>query len=136
MPDLVTLFAIEDDDIDYRILSRTLSRLGADVELVRAHDGQQALAMLRTGRVDDPAAVLLDLNMPRMNGFEFLESLRGDPSLPSLPVHVMTTSGNPEDRERALSLGVVSYIVKADEPAEFVESVAALLDQVGVPRGA
>lgn len=136
MPDRQTLFAIEDDDIDYRILSRTLSRLGADVELVRAHDGEQALEMLRQGRVGEPTAVLLDLNMPRMNGFEFLQSLRDDPSLPSPPIHVMTTSGNPEDRARALSLGVASYIVKADEPADFVESVADLLDQVGVPRGA
>jgi len=95
-----------------------------------AHNGLEALEMLRS---TEPGAmpkerrlVLLDLNMPRMNGLEFLRELRGDPELHALTVIVLTTSDDERDKVEAFNLNVAGYIVKPVTFIAFVEAMAAL----------
>ncbi len=108
---------VDDDAIDREALLRAFDNAGSEVETHEAEDGVQALEILRGG--DDraplapPYVVVLDLNMPRMNGFEFLAELRRDRRLRRVAVFVLTTSAAPGDIERAHELGIAGYIVKA-----------------------
>jgi CheY-like chemotaxis protein len=102
---------IEDDELDVISVQRSLKKLDSDYELHTAYNGIEALGMLRTMAVA-PDVILLDLNMPKMNGIEFLRLLRADPQLKDLRVFVMTTSSESADRELAEELGISGYIIK------------------------
>ena len=122
MASLPTLLLVDDNDVDAEVVQRTVRRLALDVELVRAGNGEEALERLRgTGPASPPLArplvVLLDINMPRMNGFELLEEMRGDAALDGLPVYLLSTSDDPRDRRRALGYGVRDYLVKPIDAA-------------------
>lgn len=88
-----------------------------------AGDGQEALERLAEDRYD---AVILDVNMPRMNGLEFLEKMKSDSSFAAIPVIMLTTEGQDEDRDKAMSLGATDYIVKPFKPSQLLE----LLDNI------
>ena len=107
-----TILLVEDDDIDAMGIERALGKLDLDVLMHRAHDGVEALEMLRRGQVAAPFIVLLDLNMPRMNGFEFLAELRADSRLHKSVVFVTTTSNNEDDRANAYAHNVAGYVLK------------------------
>ncbi len=98
--------------------------------VIEARDGIEALQRLRGQNgfepVPEPRLVLLDLNMPRMGGIEFLEALRCDPSLPRTLVFVMTTSEAEQDRMRAYDRNVAGYILKSRLGQGFVEAIAML----------
>lgn len=122
VPSLPTLLLVDDNDLDVEVVQRTVRRLALDVELVRAGNGEEALERLRgTGPSSPPLApplvVLLDINMPRMNGFELLEEMRGDEALERLPVYLLSTSDDPRDRRRAAGYGVLDYLVKPIDAA-------------------
>jgi CheY-like chemotaxis protein len=92
-----------------------------------ASDGIEALEVLRSGRMGDARRiVLLDLNMPRMNGIEFLRELRADPALRVTPVVVLTTSNDDRDRVEAYNLNVAGYLLKPVTFLDFAELMAAL----------
>jgi CheY-like chemotaxis protein len=99
-------------------------------EVVTAKDGLEALQLLRgdAGRppLSKPIIILLDLNMPRMNGFEFLEALRKDQELHSTIVFVLTTSKSDEDRARAYAANIAGYIVKTDAGRTFSNAMEML----------
>lgn len=109
-----------DDSENDALLMRTVFERAGFVEPLRfARDGEEAIAYLRgDGRYADrkqfplPTMVLLDLNMPRKNGFEVLEWLRGQPELRRLRVYILSASSRPQDIERAYDLGANSYLVK------------------------
>lgn len=108
-----TILLIEDDELDVISVERTLKKFHTSYHLQVAHNGKEALSMLT--RSDDPIkpdVILLDLNMPKMNGIEFLKTLRQNPELKSLPVFVMTTSAETTDRTLTEQLGVAGYIIK------------------------
>ena len=111
------ILLIEDDELDVISVKRSLKRLNTDYELFTAYNGIEALEMLR-GKGDEPPMqplpnlILLDLNMPKMNGIEFLKMLRSDSSLKHIKVFVMTTSGEDNDRKVTESLGVSGYLIK------------------------
>lgn len=114
----VTLFLVDDDEVSVMAVSRALKKLRIVNPLVTAKDGLEALEILRgengRERLRAPYLVLLDINMPRMGGFEFLEVVRDDPELSRMVVFVLTTSSDDEDIETAYQYHVAGYVVKSD----------------------
>lgn len=122
----VTLFIVDDDDVDAMALERALCKLRLLNTVFRARDGQEALDMLRALTVPAPYIILLDLNMPRMNGLEFLHALRADPLLTHAVVFVLTTSKSDEDLVAAYHEHVAGYIFKQHMDRDFLEVVSLI----------
>ena len=124
---LLNILLIDDDDVDVMNVQRAFQKNNIANPIHVAGDGLEALEMLRSGVV--PKAnrlLLLDLNMPRMNGIEFLRELRADPELKSTPVVVLTTSNEGRDKVEAYNLNVASYLTKPVRFADFVNLMALL----------
>lgn len=128
----VSILVIDDDELDAEALSRVLISKGIDGPIFHADNGEDALAMLRHEpdhvAVPLPAIILLDLNMPRMNGLEFLGELRADPcaSLRRLIVFVLTTSESEGDKNAAYDSHIAGYIVKAPHGQNFGDLTALI----------
>ena len=106
------ILLVEDDELDVISVKRSLKNLGNDYELHTAYNGIEALELI-TGKTQlQPDVILLDLNMPKMNGIEFLRAIRNDENLKQLKVFVMTTSTDSTDREETDALGISGYIIK------------------------
>jgi CheY-like chemotaxis protein len=108
-----SILLVEDDELDVISVTRTLKKLDVEHELHTAFNGIEALAMLRGDgmpRIKQPDIILLDINMPRMNGIEFLKELRKDSTFSSIQVYVMTTSS--EEYDITQSMDVAGYIIK------------------------
>lgn len=131
-PKLLNILLVEDDELDVMNVKRAFKKNNIANPLFVAGNGLEALAMLR-GERDAPSVmpperrlILLDLNMPKMNGIEFLRELRADPDLHLLPVVVLTTSDEDRDRIEAYHFNVAGYIVKPVTLLSFVETMATL----------
>jgi CheY-like chemotaxis protein len=126
----VNLLLVEDDEVDVQGLRRAFNRSRIGNPITVARDGIEALEILRGQnghqKLPKPHLVLLDLNMPRMNGIEFLEAIRNDEELKSTVVFMITTSKAEEDKQRAYGHNVAGYIVKQDPANTFVEAVSLL----------
>jgi CheY-like chemotaxis protein len=113
----LTVLLVEDDDVAAESVMRSLQKADLACPVVWAEDGQIALDLLRgkdPGRnVPRPRLILLDLNMPSMDGFEFLRQLRADPDLNDEVVFVLTTSNSDADRVRAYHEHIAGYMVKS-----------------------
>lgn len=121
------ILLVEDDSVDAMTVRRALKEVGSTRRLVHRINGEEALNHLREADEDDlPGLVLLDLNMPRMNGLEFLEHRQADARLRDVPVVVLTTSTNAHDIERSYKLNATGYIVKSINYDEFVDSLRDL----------
>jgi CheY-like chemotaxis protein len=118
-----SILLIEDDNLDIISVNRSLIKIGGDHKLFTAYNGIEALAMLRgqNGYVMDPfpEIILLDINMPMMNGIEFLKELRKDKKFDSMKIFVMTTSNEEKDRIATQNLGVIGYYIK---PLNFTDN--------------
>ena len=122
-----TIVLVDDDDVDVVGVKRALKKLGIVNPVIRAHDGIEALDILRREEVYScPYLILLDLNMPRMNGLQFLEALRRDPQLCHSLVFVLTTSSADEDIVAAYKKHVAGYIVKSAAEDEFTRLIKTL----------
>lgn len=121
-----TLLIVDDDDIDAIALERALRRVKLLNLVRRARDGQEALDMIRSGNLPGPYLVLLDLNMPRMNGLEFLEIVRRDPVLTSMVVFVLTTSSAEQDVVAAYREHVAGYFLKQRAAGDFMEIIGLI----------
>lgn len=121
------ILLVEDDQIDQMNVKRAFEKNNIMNPLYVAENGLEALEMLRDGRVPDARRlVLLDLNMPMMNGIEFLKTLRADEKLGATPVVVLTTSNDEQDKVNAYNLNVAGYLLKPVTFSNFVELTAAL----------
>ena len=108
-----SILLVEDDELDIISVQRTLKKLDIEYRLYTAFNGKEALSMLNdTHSPVMPDVILLDLNMPKMNGIEFLKSLRADKRFENIKVFVMTTSAEINDRALAEQLGISGYIIK------------------------
>ena len=127
----LSILLVEDDDVAAEAVTRSLARSGVPFPVVWAEDGLAALAALRgqgTRRIiERPRIVLLDLNMPRMNGFEFLAALRADRTLKDEVVFVLTTSDADEDRTRAYHEQIAGYMVKSAVGPQFAKLAGLVL---------
>jgi len=123
----LNILLVEDDNVDVMNVKRAFDKNRIANPLFVAHNGIDALSMLRSGNVPgERRIVLLDLNMPRMNGLEFLRELRADPDLHSTVVIVLTTSNDERDKVEAYNLNVAGYLLKPVTFVNFVETMAAL----------
>lgn len=121
------ILLVDDDDVDVMNVRRAFERGRIESPLWVASDGIDALALLRSGRIPgDRRLVLLDINMPRMNGIEMLRELRGDPALQATPVVILTTSNDERDRVEAYRLNVAGYLLKPVTFVAFVELMTAM----------
>jgi CheY-like chemotaxis protein len=123
----LNILLVEDDQVDVMNVRRAFEKNRITNPLFVAGDGLEALEMLRTGKVPSTRRlILLDLNMPRMNGIEFLRALRQDPELQHSPVVILTTSNAERDKIEAYNLNVAGYLLKPVTFLNFVELTAAL----------
>ena len=126
----VTFLLVEDDDVEIMVLKRSFEQLKIANNIIVAHDGIEALEALRGEndrvKISSPYIILLDLNMPRMNGIEFLKEIRNDPNLSKSVVFVLTTSSDEEDKLKAYESHVAGYIVKSDAGQSFMKAVDML----------
>ena len=124
---LLNILLVEDDEVDVMNVKRAFAQNHIMNPLFVAGDGVEALRMLRAGKVPrERRIVLLDLNMPRMNGIEFLRELRRDPALSATTVVVLTTSKDEQDKIHAYDLNVAGYLVKPVTFVNFCEVMVAL----------
>jgi CheY-like chemotaxis protein len=126
----VTILLVDDDLVDTVAVRRWFREKNIHNPIVEARDGLEALAALRGNdgweRVSRPVLALLDLNMPRMGGIEFLDEIRRDDSLRGTVVFVMTTSSAAEDVQAAYERNVAGYILKHGPGTMFTEAMAML----------
>jgi len=138
----LTILLAEDDDGHAHLVQRNLKRAGVANHVVRVADGRQALDyMFRIGPyadrpTDQPLLLVLDLNMPRLDGTEVLEQLKAHPECARTPVIVLTTTDDPREVTRCYELGCSVYITKPVEYDAFIEAIRRLglfLEVVQVP---
>ena len=122
----VTLLIVDDDDIDAIALERALRRLRLLNTTHRARDGLEALNLLRSGEISTPYIILLDLNMPRMNGLEFLKALRADQMLTHAVVFVLTTAKSDQDLVAAYQEHIAGYVLKQHMDRDFLEVIGLI----------
>ena len=117
------ILLVDDDDVDAIITQRALNELKVTNQLIRKVDGEDALTYLKDEQSQRPCVILLDLNMPRINGFEFLKIAKADENLKRIPVIVLTTSDVDQNIVDSFNLGVAGYIVKPVDYKQFVEAM-------------
>lgn len=128
----LNILLVEDDEVDVMNVRRAFRKGNIKNPLYVATNGLEALEILRGGSHHFPEMpserrlIVLDLNMPKMGGIEFLQVLRADPQLRATPVVVLTTSNNDQDRLRAYNLNVSGYLLKPVTFATFVELMTTL----------
>lgn len=124
---LLNILLVEDDEVDVMNVRRAFKKNNIANPLFVASNGLEALERLRSGEIPrERRIVLLDLNMPQMNGIEFLREVRRDPELNPIPVIVLTTSNDERDRIEAYNLNVAGYILKPVTFSNFCEVMAAM----------
>ncbi|MEY2859001.1 MAG: hypothetical protein RLZZ74_3314 [Cyanobacteriota bacterium] len=129
---IINILLVEDDEVDVMNVQRAFRKNKISNPLYIAENGLEALAMLRSQDGKNPVVpplrrlILLDLNMPKMNGLEFLHQLRADSELKSTPVVVLTTSDEDRDRLEAYNLNVAGYLLKPVSFANFDQIMIAL----------
>jgi CheY-like chemotaxis protein len=121
-----TILLVEDDTVDAMTVKRALRDLNIANPLAVVGNGEEALDYLRNPANERPCIILLDLNMPRMNGIEFLRVAKESNQLRTIPVIVLTTSREDQDKIESFDLGVGGYMVKPVDYQQFVEVVRTI----------
>ncbi|MGA2538415.1 MAG: response regulator [Terracidiphilus sp.] len=124
-PNPIRILLVEDDDGDAKAVVRTFQKARIANPIVRALDGIEAMAILRgsdrTPRLEAPYLLLVDLNMPRMDGIQLVTAIREDPVLHDTIIFMLTTSNRAEDKQAAYSLNVTGYILKEKAGEDFLK---------------
>ncbi len=126
MRNLHPILLVEDDDVDVMTVERAFKDLQVTNQLVCAGNGEEALEYLKTESNKKPCIILLDLNMPKMNGIEFLKIAKEDEALNNIPVVVLTTSKTAQDVVESFKLGAAGYMVKSVDYKKFVETIRTI----------
>jgi CheY-like chemotaxis protein len=120
------ILLVEDDTVDVLTIKRSLQEIHVTNQVDVAENGEIALERLRNLRFERPCLILLDLNMPRMGGIELLRIIKSDDVFKCIPVIVLTTSGDEQDKIESFNLGVAGYMVKPVDYQQFVEVVKTI----------
>ena len=126
MQNLRPILLLEDDFVDAMMVKRAMKDIGVKNPLIRVIDGEEGLAYLRDNKNPRPCIIILDLNMPRMNGLEFLKIAKKDNQLKTIPVIVLTTSRADQDKYECFSCSVAGYIVKSIRYEDFMNAMRIL----------
>jgi CheY-like chemotaxis protein len=118
---------IEDDMIEVMKFNRTLSKLDIHHNIVEAKNGEDALKILQD-KDRLPDIILLDLNMPKINGIEFLTILKNDKDLKYIPTVILTTSNNRKDLLECYKIGIAGYVIKPLKFDDYVQLIKRVLD--------
>jgi len=121
-----TILLVEDDKIDVRSVQRSFKDLRVTNPLIVTHNGEEALEYLKNDTGKHPGLILLDLRMPRMDGIEFLKIIREDDKLKIIPVVILTTSKEDEDKMDSFNLGIAGYMMKPVSYKDFVEVIRTI----------
>lgn len=121
-----SILIVEDDEVDIMAIRRALKQTNATNSIYAAKDGIEALEKLRSGEIPSPYIVLMDLNMPRMNGIDCMKEIRADKSLRQTVIFALSTSKDEKDKIKAYDCNVAGYIFKSDIGDEFVNAMQML----------
>lgn len=116
------ILLVEDDEVDRMTVKRAVRKLRIPNQLVTAENGEEALKMLQDS-TELPWFILMDINMPRMNGIELLKIMKADERLKIVPVIMLTTSAQDEDRYESFKHSVAGYVIKPVEFEDFVKVI-------------
>ena len=124
-PNPIRILLVEDDDGDAKAVERTFQKARIANPIVRALDGIEAMAILKgtdkRPKLEAPYLLLVDLNMPRMDGIQLVTAIREDPALHDTIIFMLTTSNRAEDKQAAYSLNVTGYILKEKAGEDFLK---------------
>lgn len=120
------ILLVEDDYVDATTVKRALKDIKVTNPLHLAGNGEEALESLRNGKNGKPCIILLDLNLPKMNGIEFLQIVKKDENLKKIPVVVLTTSKDEQDIVDSFNFSVAGYMIKPVDYLQFVETIRTL----------
>ena len=120
------ILLIEDDMIEVMKLNRSISSLKLNHKIIEANNGEDALKLLLQ-KDNLPDIILLDLNMPKINGIEFLSILKKDDTLKYIPTIILTTSNNQKDLISCYELGIAGYVLKPLKYEDYVSKIEKLL---------
>ena len=120
------MLLVEDDRVDAMTVERAVKDLKITNQLVHTVNGEEGLEYLRSESNKKPCLILLDLNMPKMNGIEFLKIVKADDVLKKIPVVVLTTSEEEQDVVESFKLSVAGYMVKSVDYKKFVEVIRTI----------
>ncbi|MDT0643816.1 response regulator [Zunongwangia sp. F363] len=123
----LNILFIEDDEIEVMKLMRTMNSLELKHNILEAQDGEQALEILNK-KTRLPDIIFLDLNMPKMNGIEFLRILKNDETLRYIPTVILTTSNNRKDVLECYKIGIAGYLIKTLKYDDYVEKLKAAFE--------
>lgn len=121
-----TILLVDDDIDDHEFFGMAVSRINESIKILKAENGQQAINLLLD--IEQlPDLVFLDLNMPAVDGKQFLRLIKDEPKLANLHVIVYTTSSSEEDVKETLQLGAKHYITKPDNITDIIKTLSAIL---------
>lgn len=125
------ILLVEDDKVDQMTIKRCLKEINSTHPIKICNNGEEALEYLKNPESEIPGFIFLDLNMPRMNGIEFLGIAKADETLRKIPVIVLTTSKDDQDRIETFNLSVAGYMIKPVDYSQFVDTIKAVQDYWG-----
>ncbi|MBI9039666.1 MAG: response regulator [Bacteroidales bacterium] len=122
----IKILLVEDDQVDVMTIKRAFKDINITNPIFVCENGLEALDYLHDKQKELPGIILLDLNMPKMNGIEFLQEIKDDKQLKSIPVVVLTTSKEEQDKVESFNLGVAGYMIKPVDYLQFVEIIRTI----------
>ena len=123
----LNILLIEDDMIEVMKLNRVVSNLELQHTITEANNGEEALRLLETNKDNLPDIILLDLNMPKISGIEFLKIVKADDQLRYIPTIILTTSNNQRDLLECFKIGIAGYVLKPLKYEDYVSKIEKLL---------
>ena len=119
------ILIVEDDRVDAMTIKRAMKEIKLVNEIVWAENGEEGLTYLKSNKAL-PCIIILDLNMPKMNGHEFIEIVKKDKNINHIPIIVLTTSRAEQDKLKSFQSGVAGYMVKPIDYLQFVEVIRTI----------
>ncbi|MCL7419977.1 MAG: response regulator [Methylobacter sp.] len=126
MNSIQPILLVEDDQVDIMTVERGLKKLGVINKLVTVNNGEEALQYLESSEDELPCMILLDINMPKMNGHECLKQLKSHPAFKNIPVIMLTSSMEQQDVDQGFALGISGYILKPVDYDQFIDAIQVL----------